>query len=74
MSTKLDNGLCFVGQFLIDIMRNIMMNIMSKLNERIMSIAFSGKISSKSCEIIVLKKQEVINHELTIKLCFIVVR
>ena len=55
MSTKLGNGLLIFGQFLIVVMRNIMTNIMSESIERIISSAFSGKISSECCEIVVLK-------------------
>ena len=73
MSTKLGKRLFFFGQFLIVVMRNIMRNILSLFIEWIMDRAFSGKIFSEGCEIIVLKKQEVIYHELTINLCLIAV-
>ena len=73
MSTKLGFVLFFFSQFLIVVMRNIMRNILSLFREWIMDGAFSGKIFSECCEIIVLKKQEVIYHELTINLCLIAV-
>jgi hypothetical protein len=73
MRTKLGIVLFFFGQFLIVVMRNIMRNILRLFREWIRPGAFSGKISSYCCEIIVLKKQKVINHELTINLCLIAV-
>ena len=71
MSTKLGNGIFFLREFLIVVMRNIMRNILSLFREWIMYGAFSGKIFPECCELIELKRQEVIYHELTIHLCLI---